>query len=251
MLGGLVWWQEYGSLLKRTGHLSSILKAKCVDRMQFGDGPSHTALFVALQVPLWYRCTDGSSLLVFSNIRIVPNCVGLLDGMQNMAELGLTCKLATDSHAKFLRQGKEIAYADEGGHFYLLLDAPRGFEKNQNGVAVHRDHPNGLLMPHDVLANNYRPKALSVAPEYADVFRDDYPELVASSELDTDALQTSPVPKDRSSAEHHFSSPEAHTAIKHKTTTTLSTADEMGLVPGSPAEPPTGTTQAPDNRARI
>jgi hypothetical protein len=85
-----------------------------------------------------------------------------------------------------------------------------------------------------VLANNYRPKALSVAPEYADVFRDDFPELVASSELDTDALRTSPIPKDRESAEHHFSSPEARTAVKHKTNTTLSTADEMGLVPGSP-----------------
>jgi hypothetical protein len=131
MLSGLVWWQEYGFLLKRTGHLSSILKAKCLDRMQFGDCPSRTPLFVALQVPLWYRCTDGSSLLVFSNIRIVPHCVGLLDGKQNMAALGLTCKLATDSHAKFLRQGKEIAYADEGGHFYLILDAPRIFDKTR------------------------------------------------------------------------------------------------------------------------
>jgi hypothetical protein len=48
ILGGLEWWQEYGALLKKTGHLKTILKAKCVDRMQFGDGPSHTPLFVAL-----------------------------------------------------------------------------------------------------------------------------------------------------------------------------------------------------------
>jgi hypothetical protein len=93
MLAGLCWWKEYGSPLRKAGMLSKIREARCDDKMSFGDGPSQAPLFILLQVPLWYRCADGSTLLVFANIRIVSNTAGLLDGKHYMAAIKLICAI--------------------------------------------------------------------------------------------------------------------------------------------------------------
>jgi hypothetical protein len=108
--------------------LSKIRKAHCDDKMSFGDGPSQAPLFILLQVPLWYRCTDGSTLLVFANIRIVSNTVGLLDGKHNMAAIKLTCALSNTS-ATFACREHSLAHIDQGNNYFLQLSSPQPFQK--------------------------------------------------------------------------------------------------------------------------
>jgi hypothetical protein len=127
MLAGLCWWQDYGRLLDTVGLLHTVRKAKCIEHMSFGDGPGQSPLFVLLQVPLWHLCTDSSTIVVFTNIRIVPNTVGLLDGKNNMAALGLSCQLGNDEDTRFMCQNKILTHIDEGSHFFLCLACPRRF----------------------------------------------------------------------------------------------------------------------------
>jgi hypothetical protein len=118
--------------------------------MAFGDGAAATPLFVVVQVPLWYRCVDGTSLLVFANIRIVPNMVGLLDGKANMVALGLSCSFEK-KNAQFRCQGRQLDHIDEGSHFFLKLNKPRPFGKAEQGLAVYQS-VDGDLVAHEVLA---------------------------------------------------------------------------------------------------
>jgi hypothetical protein len=124
-LGELCWWQEYATFLATAGLLTSIRKVKCFDAMSFGD--CLPPLFITLQVPLLYSCEDGTSILVFTNVRIVSNAVGLLDGKSNMMAMGLSCSLGIDRPTKFRCKSKMLLHKDEGSHFFLQLDKPRPF----------------------------------------------------------------------------------------------------------------------------
>jgi hypothetical protein len=67
MLAGLCWWLDYGPLLEKKGLLKYVRNAHSNERMDFGDGPSAAPLFVLIQVPLWYKRKNGSTILVFAN----------------------------------------------------------------------------------------------------------------------------------------------------------------------------------------
>jgi hypothetical protein len=138
---------------------------------------SQPPLFVLLQVPLWYACVDGTDMLVFTNIRIVSNVVGLLDGKNNMTALGLSFLLGTEGHTRFVCRKRTLLYVDEGDHFFLRLAAPRAIRQNEASFAVHRDVPDGPLVAHIVKAQKYCPVETLVAPEYKELLPDTFPEL--------------------------------------------------------------------------
>jgi hypothetical protein len=126
---------------------------------------------------LWYACADGTTILVFTNTRIVPNNVWLLDGKNNMAALGLLCSLATGGQNRFICQKRALIYVDEGDHFLLRLASQRVFAQNEKGLAVYRDTADCPLVSHPVCAQQYRPlKALRVG-EDDERLPDNFPEL--------------------------------------------------------------------------
>jgi hypothetical protein len=108
-------------------------------------------MFVLLQVPLWYKCTNSSTLLVFSNIRIVSNMVGLLDGKHNMAAIKLKCALNNTS-VTLSCCGRTLAHIDEGNHYFPQLSALRRFLKGEKGLAMYRRESSGPLHARTVQA---------------------------------------------------------------------------------------------------
>jgi hypothetical protein len=137
VVAGLCWWKDYAPLLDEAGLLRGFRKAKCSDVMAFGDSPGTAPLFVALQVPLWYKCRDGGAQLVFTNICVVSNEVGLLDGRYNMEALDFVLQLSSKSHrTTYSLRGRPLCIADTGSHLVVRLAKPRKFLENERGLAV-------------------------------------------------------------------------------------------------------------------
>jgi hypothetical protein len=139
ILAGLCWWKDSAPLLEEAGLLQHVRKCRSMERMSFGDAPRTPPLFVLLQVPLWYQCKNGNSILVFTNIRVVSNLVGLLDGKKNLAAMVLSCVLDNDGSTQFRCQGKTLDHIDEDSYFFLRLNKPRPFSAYEVGMAVYRN----------------------------------------------------------------------------------------------------------------
>jgi hypothetical protein len=178
ILVGWCWWQDYGPLLAKVGLLGHVRKAKCTHRMSSGDGPSVPSICILLQVPLWYRCSDGFSILVFANIRLVPNVVGLLDGKNNFAALEMAVRLGHKKATRFICCGKRLDHVDDGSHYILKLNNSRRFYEDEHGLAVCRDSKDGPLEAHRVLARqHHRNCTVAIAPEYGSTYTDKFAEL--------------------------------------------------------------------------
>jgi hypothetical protein len=154
MLAGLCWWLDYGPLLEKKGLLKYVRKEHSNERMAFGDGLSAAPLFVLIQVPLWYKCKNGSTILVFANIRIVQNTVGLLDGKNNLAAIGMRCSL-NPQNTTFSCRRKDLVHVDEGSHYFLQLNPPNAFGVRDRGMAVYLQSVDGPLQAHWVNARHY------------------------------------------------------------------------------------------------
>jgi hypothetical protein len=178
ILARLCWWQEYAGLLADVGLLPTIRKARSTESMAFGDGVAATPLFMLVQVPLWYSCAGGSSLLVFVNIRIVPNMVGLLDGKANMVALGFSCSFANND-ALFHCRGQRLEHIDEDSHFFLKLDKPHSFRQNEKGLAVYPTI-GGTLAAHEVHAWTHCRSDTNTTRGYGGTFRDRFPDITDS-----------------------------------------------------------------------
>jgi hypothetical protein len=178
VLAGLCWWRDYAVLLREAGLLTGIQKMASADEMSFGDGPAEKPLFLLLQVPLWYRYKTNGAQLVFTNVRIVANEVGLLDGRHNMAALKYTLKLcAYAGRTSFALGSRKLRIADTGSHFMVRLAKPRPFGESEKGLAVFKQDDSGKLYSAVVSA-----VAHSQCPTFGcelSSYTDDFPELIA------------------------------------------------------------------------
>jgi hypothetical protein len=122
--------------------------------MSFGDGPAATALFYLLQVPLWYRYKTGGSQLVFANIPVVHNEVGLLDCRQSMAALGMKLRFSDkDGQTMLTLNNKPLDIEDTGTHRLVVLDSPRSFLWTEKGIALFRTQLDDQLRSKPVQAD--------------------------------------------------------------------------------------------------
>lgn len=129
-------------LLQNANILDSILYGEAPGTYAFGDSTQEPARFRLLQVPLFYK-TAGSkaedSLLVFANITVVNNEVGLLDGKMNLSALETKAVITSSpGSSKLWLAQREIQVDDSGSHFWLLLNAPRPFEDDEEGLYLQR-----------------------------------------------------------------------------------------------------------------
>jgi hypothetical protein len=176
VLAGLCWWRDYAALLHEAGLLTGLRKMASTEAMSFGDGPAEVPCFILLQVPLWYRYKTRGAQLVFTNIRIVENEVGLLDGKHNMAALEYTLRLSADvGRTSFALRKRQLSVVDTTSHFMVRLAKPRSFNKNEKGLAVVRQNACTAL----------RAAVVSAASHFLDPqigcekesYSDDFPEL--------------------------------------------------------------------------
>jgi hypothetical protein len=150
ILAGLCWWLEYACLLHNAGLLTGIRKVASKEAMSFGDADAVVPHFILLQVPLWYRYKSQGAQLVSTDIRIVQNEAGLLDGKHNMAALNFTMALsATVGKTSYSLRTRALRIVDSGSHVLVRLAKPRPFRENESGIAVVR--ANGIDSLHAVI----------------------------------------------------------------------------------------------------
>jgi hypothetical protein len=152
MAAGKPWWDDYSLLLEEAVFLNDVRYASCSESFGFGDGPSSSPLFVAIQVPLFQRLKTGESLLVFAEVKIINHAVGLLDGKEDLQAMQLTSHLRPGLHkSSFSIFGKELCIADSGFHFFLSLDSPRPLKESEFAKSLQRNDA-GLLVAVKVFA---------------------------------------------------------------------------------------------------
>jgi hypothetical protein len=81
--------------------------------------------------------------------------VGLLDGKQNMAALGITCKLADDT-SQFHCHNKTLHHIDDGDYFSIVLAKPRPFLAAECGAIPEDSYlltPVPQITPHAMYPN--------------------------------------------------------------------------------------------------
>jgi hypothetical protein len=110
--------------------------------------------------------------------------VGLLDGKNNMAAIGMHCAL-DNLDTNFICKVKTLVHTEEGEQFFLILQCSRPFRRNERGFAVYRSQANHYMLAHAVDARNRSETAQNTAPECKLSFQDSFPEL-----FHTDAVGT-------------------------------------------------------------
>jgi hypothetical protein len=178
VLAGLCWWRDYAPLLRKAGLLTGLRKLINTDAMSFGDGPAEASLFILLQLPLWYRYRNRGSQLVFTNIRIVSNQRGLLDGKHYMSALGYTLKMCAEANRASFFEFTAFDRSGTGSHIMVRLARPRPFRPNETGLAVVKSRPHDTLRTIIVLAAKHHHKP-AIGTEDNSYF-DGFPELVTS-----------------------------------------------------------------------
>jgi hypothetical protein len=148
--------------------LKYVRKAHSNERMAFGYAPSAAPLFVSIHVPLWYKCKNGSTILVLANIRIVQNTMGLLDGKNYLAAIGMHFYL-NPQNTTFSCRGKDLVHVDEGSHYFLQLSPPNAFGVRDRGMAVYRQSVDGPLQAHRVNARRHAKNTAKTAQEYTSI----------------------------------------------------------------------------------
>jgi hypothetical protein len=151
IVAGECWWRDYLPLLRSCG-LGTVRKASSPANLGFGDGPQKPPLYVLLQVPLWYALESGKTMVVFVNIRIVGNLVGVLDGKEDMSALKLKSQLSPEpGQSTFALLGKPVVVIDDGHHFFFQLRHPRAFASKETGYSLQR-HNDGVVRAVEVVA---------------------------------------------------------------------------------------------------
>jgi hypothetical protein len=178
ILAGFCWWRQYACLLHNAGLLTGIRKVASKEAMSFGDAAAVVPHFILLQVLLWYRYKTQGVQSVFTDIRIVPNEVVLLDGKHNMAALNLSMALsATVGKTSYYLRTTALRIVDSGSNFLVRLAKPRPFRENERGIAVVHSN-GGAYLRAVIVPASYNFVHHEVAHEPA-AYTDDFPELVA------------------------------------------------------------------------
>lgn len=168
-IAGLCWWNDYRILLQDAGLLDTIGNGQAPGTYAFGDSMQKPACYRLLQVPLFYRKVatnnSSSSVLVFANITIVDNAVGLLNGKTDLSALEMTTQLKSAPGAsKFWIAKEEVLTDDVGSHFWMLLETPRSFSENETGLSLQRSE-NGRAVAVKVSAKKHHAKIHSFDKE--------------------------------------------------------------------------------------
>ena len=140
-IAGLCWWRDYQVALQAADLLKGISYGEAPGTYAFGDSTPKSACYRVCQVPLFYKKAKkpSESLIVFANITIVTNEVGLLNGKGDLSALDMKAQLKSPNGAsKFWLSNSEISVYDAGSHFWLLLNHPRAFGDNEKAISLQR-----------------------------------------------------------------------------------------------------------------
>lgn len=116
---------------------------------------STSPLEMALDPPLYlwpykchcfYKALDGQPILVFANIKIIGNSVGLLNGKEDLQAMLMETKLKPDrNNSDFKIFGSSISTVDSGHHLFFQLLRPRALGKAEKAKSLQRS-VNGALV---------------------------------------------------------------------------------------------------------
>jgi hypothetical protein len=175
----MLWWLDYAVLLEKAGLLKQIRKGKAPGTYAFGIHEKTPACFRLLQVPLWDAYTDKKShLLVFDDITIVDNFVGLLDGKMDLSTLKMRSELANGKdNSKFWLLGRRVVVQNAGSHFSIQLEKPRPFFHYELEFALRRVG-DGSLESFPVAAKQHHALSLTFDENVALPREDEHPESV-------------------------------------------------------------------------
>lgn len=138
---GICWWKNYQMSLQRVGFFKIILHGNVPGTYAFGDSEQKSTCYRVCQVPFFYKKAESSveSLIVFANITIVDNEVGLFNGKVDLSALNMKIELSsTRGSSKFWLSDAEIGIDDTEYNFWLLLNLTRSFRKNEKEVSLQR-----------------------------------------------------------------------------------------------------------------
>lgn len=117
-------------------------------------------------MPLFYRKASAAkeSVLVFANITVVDNEVGLLNGKLDMAALELKLELKSDpGQSRFWLLSTEMETHDTVPHFWLMLNQPRRLYDAEQGISLQKRKDGRTVavtvnaLKHHKLANSFDP----------------------------------------------------------------------------------------------
>lgn len=98
------------------------------------EKPSCLSACILQDIPVFYQCGDGTTLIVKKDIRIVPHVFGLVSAKRNVSILRLNTKL-DPAHWKFSPGGRAIQHDESGDHYFSKLTRS---QSSQNRCHVFR-----------------------------------------------------------------------------------------------------------------
>lgn len=195
-IAGDCWWRDYASILRDAHLLETVTAGKAPGTYAFGDHEPRPALFRLIQVPLFYSLQEGRSvsllnasshdtetIVVFANITIVSNEVGLLNGKFDMAAMRMEVQLDPEKdRSQFSLLGRRINVLDTDSHFFLQLGQPRCFGAEDVGFSIRRKSNGRAKVVEVNAANHHAQRKLSFDPMLEVLSYDPHMDMLTVSE---------------------------------------------------------------------
>lgn len=194
-IAGDCWWRDYASILRDANLLATVIAGNAPGTYAFGDHEPRPALFRLIQVPLFYSrkgknseaqlpSNSSKTIVVFANITIVSNEVGLLNGKFDMAAMRMQVQLDPEKdQSRFSLLGKGINVIDTDSHFFLKLEQPHSFGADEVGYSIRRKSDGRAKVVEVNAAKHHAQRKLSFDPTVQVLSHDPHMNILNASEF--------------------------------------------------------------------